>query len=69
MKIKSSEFKPDGSTGEEETDMYYMSELKGADGAHYYLLKEDHHTTSNIKEAKIYLKERFDVISITVVNF
>ena len=63
------EFKPVGVTGEgEHEDMFYSYDLTGPDGAHYNLLREEHHTTDDIKRAKEYLRKSFDVLSIHVIK-
>ena len=64
------EFKPAGVTGEhgEHEDMFYRFDLTGPDGAHYDLLREEHHTSEDVKRAKAYLRAHFDVVSIQVIR-
>lgn len=64
------EFKPIGVTGEtgEHEDMFYRNEFSGPDGAHYELLREAHHTDDDVKRAKAYLRNNFDVLSIHIIH-
>lgn len=63
------EFKPVGVTGTGEIeDMFYKNEFSGPDGAHYYLLREEHHTDEDVKIAKAYLRNNFDVLSIQIIK-
>jgi hypothetical protein len=69
MKMTFKEFKPVGVTGDGEfEDMFYRNEFTGPDGAHYFLLKEEHHTDDDIKKAKAYLRNNFDVLSIQIIT-
>lgn len=62
------EFNAEGSTGAEQSDMLYRSHITGPAGAHYELFKETHHTDEDIKRAKQYLRNNFDVVSIHLIN-
>lgn len=62
------EFKPLNVTGPEAEDMFYRSHITGPAGAHYELLKEAHHTDEDIKRAKQYLRNNFDVVSIHLIH-
>jgi hypothetical protein len=61
--------RPEGVTGNgESTDLLYASYITGPDGAHYTLVKEAHHTPSDVREAKAWIKSNLDPVSIQVVN-
>jgi hypothetical protein len=61
--------RPEGVTGNgESTDLLYTSYITGPDGAHYTLVKEDHHTPSDVREAKAWIRANLDPVSIQVVN-
>jgi hypothetical protein len=63
------EFRAVGVTGEgEHEDLFYKNEFSGPDGAHYYLLREAHHTDEDVKKAKGYLRKNFDVLSIQIIR-
>lgn len=48
--------------------MLYRSHITGPAGAHYELFKETHHTDEDIKRAKQFLRNNFDVVSIHLIN-
>jgi hypothetical protein len=60
---------PENTTGPEENDCFYRSDITGPDGAHFELLREEHHTSADIKAARNYLKQNFDVVSITMIFY
>lgn len=62
------EFNLSGTTGENANDMLYRSWVSGPDGAHYELLREEHHTDEDIRKAKQYLHNNFDVVGIHIVK-
>jgi len=62
------EFKPEGATGPEHEDFFYRSSVTGPDGAHYELFREEQHTDEDIKRAKTYLRNNFDVVSIHLIK-
>lgn len=62
------EFNATGSTGAEDKDMLFRSSITGPQGAHYELLKEEQHTDEDIKRAKSYLRNNFDVVSIHLIK-
>lgn len=57
---------PDGTTGPGEHDMLYNMEITGPQGARYTLLKELQHTPKDIRKAKSYLRNNFDVVHIYI---
>jgi hypothetical protein len=64
------QFAPEGCTGStgEPTDMFYRSFLYDAEGAHFQLLKENHHTKADIERAKKWLRRNRDVVSIKLIS-
>lgn len=62
------EFRPEGTTGEDESGLFYRSWCSGPDGAHYELLKEEHHTTEDVQRARGYLRANFDVVSAHIIR-
>ncbi len=62
------EFHPEGSTGEDDGDMFYRLYVTGPQGAHYELWKEIHQRKEDLNRAEAYLRRNFDVVSIKVIN-
>lgn len=60
-------FNPHGTTGEDDEDMLYRSDVTGPDGARYELLREAQHTAEDVKKAKHYLYKNFDVVSVKII--
>ncbi len=47
-----------------DNDVAYEYDIFGQDGAHFYLLKESHHTQEQLKIAKSQIRRDHDVMSI-----
>lgn len=62
------EFRPEGSTGDHPSGMFYRSWITGPQGAHYDLLKELQHSELDIMRAKAYIKRNFDAVSIKIIR-
>jgi len=62
------EFRPEGVTGPEHEDFFYRSFLTGPQGAHYELFREQHHTDDHLKQAKLYIRNNFDAVSIHTIK-
>ena len=48
--------------------MFYRSHVTGPNGARYELFQEKQHTPADIKLAKKYLRQHFDVESIHIIK-
>lgn len=66
--MKWDEFNATNSTGENESDMLFKSDVTSPKGARYQLLKESHHTIKDLDKAKRYLRNNFDVVSIDIIK-
>ena len=62
------DFNPTDSTGPEDSDFLFRSNVTGPQGAHYYLLKEKHHTKKDLNKAMGYIRSNFDAVSIHVIK-
>jgi hypothetical protein len=54
--------------GQTETELpvWFSSEINGPDGAHFTLYREEEHSTADIKEAKYWLRNNRDCLTITI---
>lgn len=57
-----------GSTGVDANDMLYREFIDGPQGGKFELLREEHHTHTDIERAKIHLRRNFDVVSIHLIS-
>lgn len=62
------ELRPNGATGEKDSDMLYREDLAGPNGCAYVLLREKHHTDEDVQRARQWLRYHHDVVSITIVK-
>lgn len=62
------EFNPTDSTGPNDNDFLFRSDVTGPQGARFELLKESHHTGKDLKKAIQYIRQNFDVVHIKVIK-
>jgi len=65
-------FKPEGVAGDTNKDakkcLFYRSYVTGPQGARYELLREEHHTQEDVRQAKAWLRRNFDVVDIKIIR-
>lgn len=51
-----------------ENDVAYEYDIFGPDGAHFYLLKEKHHTEDQLNIAKSLIRRDRDALSVHIIK-
>lgn len=62
------EYTLDSATDGPPRGLWYSWELSGADGAHYTLFREPHHTDEDVARAKARCREQFDVTGFSIIR-